>query len=105
MQVNRSPLNFTWRDHANGDIRKRPDHGQLHHAAAASVMQMTSSATGSGYPWEPRWEPLERVYLSADHMAELSDIRSRTVSGREPLFLVGRKLVELGYGVDGLLAG
>lgn len=38
-------------------------------------------------------------------MAELSDIRSRKVSGREPLFLVGRKLVELGYGIDGLVAG
>jgi hypothetical protein len=45
-----------------------------------------------------------RVYLYPDHTAELSDIRGRKVSGREPLFLMGRKLVELGYGIDELIA-
>ena len=45
-----------------------------------------------------------RVYLYPDHTAELLDIKGRKVSGREPLYAVGRKLADLGYGIDELIA-
>jgi hypothetical protein len=44
------------------------------------------------------------VYLYADHTAELSDVKGRKVSGREPLYVVGRQLADLGYAVDELVA-
>jgi hypothetical protein len=45
-----------------------------------------------------------RVYLYADHTAELSDVKGRKVSGREPLYVVGRQLADLRYAVDELVA-
>jgi hypothetical protein len=44
-----------------------------------------------------RW----RVYLHDDHTGQLCDHRGRLVSGRLPIYQIGRRLAELGvHGTD-----
>jgi hypothetical protein len=44
-----------------------------------------------------------RVYLYPDQTAELGEAKGRLVSGREPLYRIGKMLADYGYGLEDLL--
>jgi hypothetical protein len=44
-----------------------------------------------------------RFYLHADQTAELGDAHGRLVSGREPLYGIGKLLDDYGYGMEDLV--
>jgi hypothetical protein len=44
-----------------------------------------------------------RVYLYPDQTAELGDANGRLVSGRGPLYRIGKLLDDYGYGMEDLI--